>query len=47
MVSPYSWDVPGGAQQHIGDLAAALGGMGHDVSVIAPAKERTAREVPT
>ena len=36
---PYSWDVPGGVQQHIRDLAEALIGMGHDVSVIAPADE--------
>ena len=36
---PYSWDVPGGVQQHIRDLAEALIGMGHEVSVIAPADE--------
>jgi phosphatidylinositol alpha-mannosyltransferase len=36
---PYSWDVPGGVQQHIRDLAEALIAMGHDVSVIAPADE--------
>jgi phosphatidylinositol alpha-mannosyltransferase len=36
---PYSWDVPGGVQQHIRDLAEALIGLGHDVSVIAPADE--------
>ena len=36
---PYSWDVPGGVQQHIRDLAEALIGMGHFVSVIAPADE--------
>jgi len=36
---PYSWDVPGGVQQHIRDLAEALIGMGHAVSVIAPADE--------
>ena len=24
MVCPYSWDVPGGVQQHIRDLAEAL-----------------------
>jgi len=34
---PYSWDVPGGVQQHIRDLAEALITLGHDVSVIAPA----------
>ena len=36
---PYSWDVPGGVQQHIRDLAEALIGMGHEVSVIAPADD--------
>ena len=36
---PYSWDVPGGVQQHIRDLAEALIEMGHEVSVIAPADD--------
>jgi phosphatidylinositol alpha-mannosyltransferase len=36
---PYSWDVPGGVQQHIRDLAEALVDLGHEVSVIAPADE--------
>jgi phosphatidylinositol alpha-mannosyltransferase len=36
---PYSWDVPGGVQQHIRDLAEALIELGHDVSVIAPADD--------
>jgi phosphatidylinositol alpha-mannosyltransferase len=36
---PYSWDVPGGVQQHIRDLAEALIGLGHDVSVISPADD--------
>jgi phosphatidyl-myo-inositol alpha-mannosyltransferase len=36
---PYSWDVPGGVQQHIRDLAEALIDLGHDVSVIAPADD--------
>ena len=36
---PYSWDVPGGVQQHIRDLAEALIGLGHEISVIAPADE--------
>ena len=39
IVCPYSWDVPGGVQQHIRDLAEALIDLGHDVSVIAPAEE--------
>ncbi|WP_116245086.1 glycosyltransferase family 4 protein [Nocardiopsis sp. FIRDI 009] len=36
LVCPYAWDVPGGVQQHVGDLADALTGMGHEVSVLAP-----------
>ena len=36
---PYSWDVPGGVQQHVRDLTEALIGLGHDVSVIAPADD--------
>jgi phosphatidyl-myo-inositol alpha-mannosyltransferase len=36
---PYSWDVPGGVQQHVRDLAEALIDMRHEVSVIAPADE--------
>ncbi|WP_182353542.1 glycosyltransferase [Flaviflexus huanghaiensis] len=38
---PYSWDVPGGVQFHIRDLADELIGRGHEVSVIAPAVEGT------
>lgn len=38
---PYSWDVPGGVQFHIRDLAEELIGRGHTVSVIAPASEGT------
>ena len=36
LVCPYAWDVPGGVQQHVGDLAEALTDMGHQVSVLAP-----------
>jgi phosphatidyl-myo-inositol alpha-mannosyltransferase len=39
IVCPYTWDVPGGVQRHIGDLAEALIALGHDVSVITPADE--------
>ncbi len=39
LVCPYSWDVPGGVQEHIRDLAEALIDLGHDVSVISPADE--------
>ena len=38
---PYSWDVPGGVQSHIRDLAEALMGLGHEVSVISPADDDT------
>jgi len=41
MVCPYSWDVPGGVQQHIRDLAEALIDEGHEVSVISPADDDT------
>jgi phosphatidylinositol alpha-mannosyltransferase len=39
IVSPYSFDVPGGVQNHIVDLAEALIELGHEVSVLAPADE--------
>ncbi|MEV4707476.1 glycosyltransferase family 4 protein [Actinoplanes sp. NPDC049316] len=42
IVSPYSFDVPGGVQNHIVDLAEALIGLGHEVSVLAPADEDAA-----
>ena len=42
IVSPYSFDVPGGVQNHITDLAEALIGLGHEVSVLAPADEDAA-----
>jgi phosphatidylinositol alpha-mannosyltransferase len=41
MVCPYTWDVPGGVQQHIRDLAETLIELGHTVSVISPADEDT------
>ena len=37
IVCPYSWDTPGGVQNHIRDLAEFLIESGHDVSVLAPA----------
>ena len=37
IVCPYSWDTPGGVQNHIRDLAEFLIASGHDVSVLAPA----------
>lgn len=41
LVCPYSWDVPGGVQAHVRDLAEALIALGHQVSVLAPADEDT------
>ena len=37
IVCPYSWDTPGGVQNHIRDLAEFLIAAGHEVSVLAPA----------
>lgn len=39
MVCPYSFDVPGGVQAHVVDLAEVLIERGHKVSVLAPASE--------
>jgi phosphatidyl-myo-inositol alpha-mannosyltransferase len=39
LVCPYTWDVPGGVQEHIRGLAEALIGLGHQVSVISPADD--------
>lgn len=41
IVCPYSWDTPGGVQNHIRDLAEFLISSGHDVSVLAPAIDET------
>jgi phosphatidylinositol alpha-mannosyltransferase len=41
LVCPYSFDVPGGVQFHVRDLAEHLIGQGHEVSVLAPADEDT------
>ena len=35
-VSPYSWDAPGGVQNHILQLSAHLRGRGHEVLILAP-----------
>ena len=42
MVSPYAWDVPGGVQAHIRDLAHHFLAEGHEVSVLAPALDEGA-----
>lgn len=41
VVCPYSFEVPGGVQSHVLDLARALRGLGHSVEVLAPADEET------
>jgi phosphatidylinositol alpha-mannosyltransferase len=41
IVCPYSFDVPGGVQFHVRDLAEHLIGAGHHVSVLAPADDDT------
>jgi phosphatidylinositol alpha-mannosyltransferase len=41
IVCPYSWDVPGGVQFHVRDLAEHLIKLGHEVSVLAPADDET------
>ena len=41
LVSPYSFDVPGGVQLHVRDLAEYFLDQGHDVSVLAPADDDT------
>ncbi|MDQ6938489.1 MAG: glycosyltransferase family 4 protein [Actinomycetota bacterium] len=39
IVCPYSWDIPGGVQAHVRDLAEQLIVLGHAVSVLAPGDE--------
>ena len=39
MVCPYGWDVPGGVQMHIRELAEHFIEQGHYVSVIAPVSD--------
>lgn len=41
MVCPFSFDVPGGVQGHVRDLAETLIDLGHEVSVLAPADDET------
>ncbi|OMQ13998.1 alpha-(1-2)-phosphatidylinositol mannosyltransferase, partial [Modestobacter sp. VKM Ac-2676] len=38
MVCPYQWDVPGGVQYHVRDLADTLRALGHHVEVLTPAE---------
>lgn len=39
IVNPYSWDVPGGVQYHVRDLAGELIRRGHEVSVLTPSSK--------
>jgi phosphatidyl-myo-inositol alpha-mannosyltransferase len=41
IVCPYSWDIPGGVQAHVRDLAEKLIELGHEVSVLAPGDDDT------
>ncbi|MBK8757307.1 MAG: glycosyltransferase family 4 protein [Actinomycetales bacterium] len=41
IVCPYSFDIPGGVQYHVRDLAEILIARGHQVSVLAPADDET------
>ncbi len=42
MVCPYSFDVPGGVQSHVLQLAEVMRRRGHEVSVLAPVSAHTA-----
>ncbi len=39
LVCPYTWDIPGGVQYHVRDLAETLMGLGHQVQVLTPADD--------
>ncbi|MGI8627754.1 MAG: glycosyltransferase family 4 protein [Geodermatophilaceae bacterium] len=39
LVCPYTWDVPGGVQYHVRDLAETLIALGHHVAVLTPADD--------
>jgi phosphatidylinositol alpha-mannosyltransferase len=46
IVCPYTWDVPGGVQAHVRDLADSLLGLGHEVSVLTPVDEPDEADLP-
>ncbi|MUL44772.1 glycosyltransferase family 4 protein [Mycobacterium sp. CBMA293] len=46
MVCPYSFDVPGGVQAHVLQLAEVMRGYGHEVSVLAPSSPETHADLP-
>ncbi len=43
---PYTWDVPGGVQAHVRDLADSLLALGHDVSVLSPVDDPDRADLP-
>jgi len=47
IVCPYTWDVPGGVQAHVHDLALSLIELGHDVSVLAPVDDPDTADLPS
>jgi phosphatidyl-myo-inositol alpha-mannosyltransferase len=46
LVCPYTWDVPGGVQVHVRDLAETLLELGHEVSVLAPVDDVETADLP-
>jgi phosphatidyl-myo-inositol alpha-mannosyltransferase len=46
MVCPYSFDVPGGVQAHVLQLAEVMRGYGHEVSVLAPSSVKAHANLP-
>jgi phosphatidyl-myo-inositol alpha-mannosyltransferase len=46
LVCPYTWDVPGGVQAHVRDLAESLLSLGHQVQVLAPVDDPDAGGLP-
>ncbi|TKJ16649.1 glycosyltransferase family 4 protein [Blastococcus sp. CCUG 61487] len=46
LVCPYRWDVPGGVQYHVRDLAETLRGLGHHVEVLTPAEREESLTEP-
>ena len=47
IVCPYTWDVPGGVQAHVRDLAECLISLGHQVSVLAPVDDPDVGGLPS
>ena len=43
---PYTWDVPGGVQAHVHDLADNLLARGHEVSVLTPVDDPDEADLP-